>query len=179
MASPGWFQDPAFHAALAQRGVVFEARDRDWHRCEDVDLAYRIFQLGYRLVFAPEAVVYHRNERTFAGLFGEGFVHGVYSVQAIKKHSAFLAGYGHRSFSRYSYAAIGSAVRDYRAGRDRERSLCFAVFNSAKKLGKVVGSIRFRHSIHARREASVFRSASMVKPMFRAKSWAPLPTSRW
>ena len=50
--------------------------------------------------------------------------------------------YGHDSFSRYSYAAIGSAVQDYRAGRDR--SLCFVPFNSAKKFGKVVGSIRFR-----------------------------------
>lgn len=37
-ASPAWFRDPAFHAALASRGVVFEAREHDWHRCEDVDL---------------------------------------------------------------------------------------------------------------------------------------------
>jgi hypothetical protein len=37
-ASPAWFRDPAFHQALAARGVDFEAREQDWHRCEDVDL---------------------------------------------------------------------------------------------------------------------------------------------
>ena len=114
-------------------------------RCEDVDLAYRVVQLGFTLVYASDAVVHHRNERTYAGLFTEGFLHGLYSVQAIKKHDAFLVGYGHQSFNARSYVAIGSALRDYAAGRDSDRSLCDVVFNTGKKLGKVAGSVRFRH----------------------------------
>jgi glycosyltransferase involved in cell wall biosynthesis len=114
-------------------------------RCEDVDLAYRIVQRGCRIAYAHDAVVYHHNERTWRGLFREGFLHGLYSVQAIRKHAAFLAGYGHRSFSLRSYAAIASAFGDALAGRERERSLCIGVFNSGKKLGKLAGSIRFRH----------------------------------
>jgi len=131
----------------ARRAVLDDvgAFDEAFLRCEDVDLAYRIVQRGYRAAYAHEAIVRHRNERTWRGLFAEGFVHGVYSVQAIRKHAAFLAGFGHRPFSARSYVAIASALRNGIAGRERERAMCTAVFNSGKKLGKLAGSIRFRH----------------------------------
>jgi GT2 family glycosyltransferase len=132
----------------AARASLFETIgyfDEDLLRCEDVDLAYRAVQHGYRLAYAPDAVVHHRNERTLAGLFAEGFAHGLYSVQAIRKHDAFLASHGHRSFDPKTYAAIRSAFTDWMSGRDSERSLCVAVFNGGKKLGKATGSIRFRH----------------------------------
>ena len=119
--------------------------DEDFIRCEDVDLAYRIHAAGWRLVYAPEAIVSHRNERTYAGLAHEGFLHGLYSVQAVKKHAAMLAAHGHRSFSARSYVAIWEAVRDGFVGADRPRARCIAVFNAAKKLGKLAGSLRFRH----------------------------------
>jgi glycosyltransferase involved in cell wall biosynthesis len=117
--------------------------DEEFLRCEDVDLAYRIVRLGHTVAYAHDAVIYHRNERTYAGLFAEGFVHGVYSVQAIKKHDVFLSGFGHRNFDRRSYVAIATSFRDYVEGRDADRSLCSAVFNTGKKLGKVAGSVRF------------------------------------
>jgi GT2 family glycosyltransferase len=132
----------------AARRSVFSAAgffDENFLRCEDVDLAYRVVQLGYTIAYAPDAIVYHRNERTYAGLFREGFVHGLYSVQAIKKHHRFVAGSGHRRFSGRSYLAIAAAFRNYLAGRDPERSLCTAVFNTGKKLGKLAGSARFGH----------------------------------
>ena len=131
----------------ARRAVFAEAGgfDEAFLRCEDVDLAYRIVQRGYRAVYVPDAIVRHHNERTWRGLAAEGFVHGLHSVQAIRKHAAFLAAHGHRSFSWRSYAAIGAALGDAIAGRERERALCVAVFNAAKKLGKLAGSARFRH----------------------------------
>jgi GT2 family glycosyltransferase len=119
------------------------AFDEAFLRCEDVDLAWRVFQAGYRFAYAPEAIIRHRNEHTYRGLFVEGWVHGVYSVQVIRKHAAFLAAHGHRSFSARSYAAVGAAVRDSIVGDARAR--CVAVFNAAKKLGKLAGSVRFRH----------------------------------
>jgi glycosyltransferase involved in cell wall biosynthesis len=129
----------------ARQSLLDEAGlfDEEFLRCEDVDLAYRVVQRGYGIAYAHGAVVYHRNERTYGGLFAEGFAHGLYSVQAIKKHDAFLARFGHRNFDRRSYAAIVSAFRNYVAGRDAGRALCSVVFNTGKKLGKVAGSVRF------------------------------------
>ena len=46
--------------------------DERFRRCEDVDLSYRMIQAGYRLAFAPAAVIYHHNEENLAGLFREG-----------------------------------------------------------------------------------------------------------
>ena len=41
-----------------------------------------------------------------------------------------------------------------------------------------MGSVRRFHSSHCLREFGVLRSSSIVKPMLRANSCAPLPTSR-
>ena len=130
----------------SRRAVLEEAGlfDKTLLRCEDVDLAYRITSGGYRLAYAPEAIVYHRNERTYGGLFAEGFAHGLHAVNAVKKHSAFLAGFGHRRFDSRSYLAIGSALREYAADQS-SRALCSAVFNAGKKAGKIAGSVRFGH----------------------------------
>ncbi len=36
--------------------------DESFRRGEDIDLSYRIFQAGYRFVYKPEDIIYHRNE---------------------------------------------------------------------------------------------------------------------
>jgi GT2 family glycosyltransferase len=52
-----------------------------------VDCSYRLFAAGYRLVYVPQAVIYHRNERTPWGLVHEGYVHAVHApvVQALHR----------------------------------------------------------------------------------------------
>ena len=119
--------------------------DEKFLRCEDVDLSYRILQAGYRFDFARDAVVYHRNENTYTGLFHEGLLHGWYGVQTLKKHRDFVSEFGHRRFNAASYAEIFSRLFRFCSGTDQASSACFAVFNSGKKLGKIAGSIRFRH----------------------------------
>jgi glycosyltransferase involved in cell wall biosynthesis len=128
-------------ALLADVGCFAE----DFLRGQDVDLAYRIVQSGYRLAYARDAIVRHHNERTYGGLFREGFVHGLHSVHVMRKHAAFLAAHGHRRFSARSWVAVAAAFRDSLVGRERERARCVAVFNAGKKLGKLAGSLRFRH----------------------------------
>jgi GT2 family glycosyltransferase len=112
-------------------------------RCQDVDLAYRAIQAGYRLAFVAEAVVFHHNEDTLAGLFRQGFVHGFHSVRARKRHGWFLRQYGHGRRSRPHFADIRSGLLDWARGRGTPRSRCETVFNSGKKAGKLFGSVRF------------------------------------
>jgi glycosyltransferase involved in cell wall biosynthesis len=117
--------------------------DEALRRGEDGDLSYRIFQAGYRFVYQPDAVIYHQNERTLAGLFREGFQHGFYAVPVIKKHHAFVKQFGHRRFIKASYLALAASLWRYVRGEDVEASLCSFVFNTGKKIGKIFGSARF------------------------------------
>jgi GT2 family glycosyltransferase len=119
--------------------------DERFLRCQDVELSYRVVQAGYRLAFAPGAVVRHHNERTLAGLAHEGFVHGFHSVQAVKRHEGFLRGYGHRRVDRRAYGALGARALDWARGRDRDRARLDVAFNGGKKAGKILGSVRFGH----------------------------------
>lgn len=119
--------------------------DESFFRCEDVDLAYRAFQGGVQFAFAPKAVVYHRNEKTFANLFHEGYLHGYYSVQAIKKHQALLKRFGHQRVEPASYAALFTSLKKSLLRAPCSTARCDFVFNSGKKVGKLCGSLRFGH----------------------------------
>lgn len=64
--------------------------DEDLRRGEDVDLAYRIVAAGYEIAFNRQAIVYHRNERTLAGLFREGVQHGYYAQALRDRHQRLI-----------------------------------------------------------------------------------------
>jgi glycosyltransferase involved in cell wall biosynthesis len=117
--------------------------NESFKRGEDVDLSYRILQAGYKFVYKPEAIVYHRNEKNLSGLFQEGYLHGHYSIKNLKSHKNFLKKFGHRRFNLSSYAEILSSFAKFILGRSRSDSLCHFVFNSGKKMGKFFGCIRF------------------------------------
>ena len=119
--------------------------DERFRRGEDCDLSYRLTQAGYAMAFVPEAVVQHRNESTLPGLFREGFAHGFHGVRVSKRHQEFLRQFGHGRVNGRAYADIGSRLRDWGRGRDRTRASSEVAFNSGKKAGKLIGSVRFRH----------------------------------
>ncbi len=100
---------------------------------------------GYRLAFVAEAVVYHHNEATLPGLFRQGFAHGFHGVRARKRHEHFLRRYGHGPVERTSLRAdrIPSSGLGPRSGQPH--SGYNAVFNSGKKAGKLLGSLRYGH----------------------------------
>ncbi len=118
--------------------------NEDFVRCEDVDLSQRIYMAGYKIVYAPEAIVYHRNEKTLTGLFREGYLHGLHSIQFIKHYSDFLLQTGHRRINLNSYKKIISDFKNFITRKNGIDSLCSATFNSGKKVGKILGS--FKHS---------------------------------
>jgi GT2 family glycosyltransferase len=115
--------------------------DEKFLRGQDCDLSYRIVQAGYKLVYQPEAVVYHKNKKTVSGLFMEGCTHGFHSVQLNKKHRVFLQQYGYRRFSKQSYIALYSSLVN--ALRHSDSARYDFLFNLGKKLGRWCGSLRY------------------------------------
>ncbi len=69
------------NTSLARRHLVeaggFDAR---FYRAEDVELAYRLAELGLRFVFVPEAVGYHYARRSFQSWFNIAYAYGRYDV---------------------------------------------------------------------------------------------------
>jgi GT2 family glycosyltransferase len=116
--------------------------DTRFVRCQDLDLSYRLVQAGYRLAYAPGAVVYHRNESTLGGLFREGFVHGFHGVRARKRHDDFLSGLGHGRLGQPRYRELAGSLLASLRGDVRP---CEPVFNCGRKAGKLLGSVRFGH----------------------------------
>ena len=117
--------------------------DEAFIRGQDVDLSRKIIKAGYTFFYQPEAVIYHSNERTFSGLFSEGYLHGFWSVKHLKKWNDYVGQSGHRKFNIKTYKDIIRSLIDYLKGQDRDNNICYFVFNTGKKIGKLFGSIRF------------------------------------
>jgi cellulose synthase/poly-beta-1,6-N-acetylglucosamine synthase-like glycosyltransferase len=100
--------------------------DEDLVRCSDVDLSYRLVQAGYRLVYEPDAVIYHRNERTPWGLAHEGYVHGYHAVKVLRRHAAFVA--------------VARKASPRAAPGPRPAPLWSSVFRLGKRIGRLHGS---------------------------------------
>jgi cellulose synthase/poly-beta-1,6-N-acetylglucosamine synthase-like glycosyltransferase len=129
--------DPPYAITMSwasRREVLYELGGFDpwFRRGEDVDLSYRVVQAGYRLAFVPDAVVYHRNERTLAGLFREGCAHGFYGVRTRRRHARFLHELGHGRSRAAPWTRAAGA-----------RSRCEAAFLAGKAAGDLVGTLRF------------------------------------
>ena len=130
----------ASRRSLVQRLNFF---DECFIRNEDVDFSYRAYEAGIKFTFAPQAIVRHENERTYSSLFREGYQHGFYSVQTIKKHRRLVIQTGYQRFDVRSYVALFSSLRDSFAGERQSNARCALVFNGGKRVGKLVGSMRF------------------------------------
>ena len=115
--------------------------DEGFPRSQDVELSYRVLAAGYRLVYEAGAVVYHRNESTLPGLFREGFTHGYWSVPTLRRHSRLVGGRTRPRGRGQWLRTVSSALREPANLEAR----CTAAFATGKKLGKLVGSARFRY----------------------------------
>jgi glycosyltransferase involved in cell wall biosynthesis len=100
-------------------------------RSSDVDGSYRIQAQGYRLVYEPRAVVYHRNERTPWGLMHEGYVHGFHAPAVSRKHAAFV---------QQVRQAVPTRTRP--AQRSLGERLLWSLFNFGKRMGRLHESLR-------------------------------------
>jgi GT2 family glycosyltransferase len=55
--------------------------DETFRRAEDVELAYRLRDIGLQFTFLPQAVIYHRPRRTFANWKSIAYQYGQYDVK--------------------------------------------------------------------------------------------------
>jgi GT2 family glycosyltransferase len=117
--------------------------DERFLRGQDVELSYRALQAGYCFAFVPGAIVYHRNERDLRGLFTEGFTHGFHGVRVHKRHASLLHDRGHRDVSPAAWRRLGAGLIDCVRGRADTELRCQTTFDAGKRLGKLLGSIRF------------------------------------
>ncbi len=125
----------ASRRAVLEEVGLFDPRLR---RCEDVDLAYRIGQRGYSFAFAPGAVIYHRNERSLAGLFREGWQHGFFAAPVRRRHAAYV-----KEFRACNAAQGEQPPAEPATGRPARRRACERSFRSGKRVGRAMGRLWF------------------------------------
>jgi O-antigen biosynthesis protein len=116
--------------------------DETFLRSQDCELSCRMYQAGFKFVHVPEAVVYHKNERTYAGLFKEGFTHGKNNVALIERHRKFYESAGYDARNLNPYRRLWSEFRAYLSGTGHDMTDCSLVFNTGKRLGRLAGSVR-------------------------------------
>jgi glycosyltransferase involved in cell wall biosynthesis len=120
-----------------RRSVLFEEGlfDETLLRGSDAELALRIGNRGYRLVYRPTAIVYHPHQETLWGLFWEGRAHGrgLAMIRDTGRHRVLFN--GRRRF-RFARRITRTAVQVVR-GPERFTALCHVVFD----LGKVTGRL--------------------------------------
>lgn len=126
-------------SVLKETGLFNE----DLIRCQDTDLSRRIYYKGYRLIYVDDAVIYHSNRRSLSSLFYQGYIHGFWGIKLNKLHRKNLKRYNYDRFNFKSYKYIMLDFTEYLSDRSRLNSLYFSVFNTGKKIGKIVGSVRF------------------------------------
>lgn len=118
-------------------------------RAQDVDLAWRIHRSGYHLVYAPNAIIRHRNECTIWGLVHEGYVHGRGGVHLREKHVPVLPNVL-RLRTRMGARLLGD-LRQLAIGNDRMNSLLGLLFDTGKAVGELaaIGRGRRRHRVRS------------------------------
>ena len=105
-------------------------------RCSDVEYSFRLLSAGYRLAYAPEAIVYHQNERTPWGLVHEGYVHAVHAPAVRRLHARLLADRRQRPRTAVPPAAVEAP--------HWSEPLWWALFNFGKRLGRAHAAWRER-----------------------------------
>lgn len=108
-------------------------------RGSGADMAYRMQEAGYHIVYRDDALVYHRNESTLYGLMDEGFVHGRASVKVLSKErqSGFLSPRRKFSTARRLGRHLWGAVTG--ANGDRFDELCASLLDIGKAAGEAIG----------------------------------------
>ncbi len=81
---------------LAYRRELFEKIDGfdPWFKeAEEIDLNYRAVEAGAKIVYNPDAIVYHRARETFKGFFKQAFWYGFGRKELTLRHGSLWSEY--------------------------------------------------------------------------------------
>lgn len=75
--------------AAYRRNVLIQAGlfDEKFYSSADVDISWRIKNLGYKIKYEPKAIVYHKHRETLRGLFKQFFKYGSALAPLYEKHN--------------------------------------------------------------------------------------------
>lgn len=136
---------------MAIRRAVFDEVglfNEEYLRGQDSELSYRLYHVGCKLRYVPEAIVYHANETRLRGLFWEGFTHGMWKVKLVRECQNTVLKDRKRS-RQADYVQITKAFSDFVSQTVALRKiaitpLCTCIFRMGKQMGHLVGSVRFK-----------------------------------
>lgn len=122
----------------------------------DVDLAWRITLNGYKIVFEPKALIYHRHRTTLYGLFKQFFRYGEGHPKLFRKHNAIFSkkysidilGYFRIPYDLMKHLSWRILTAYQYSGKERQVYIVTPIFDAFKmlalKLGWIWGSIKYR-----------------------------------
>ena len=77
---------------------------------EDQEFSYRLVEAGHRLVYAPEAIVYHQHDRNLRAYIRRKYLLGYWKTYTISKHRARLRGDTHTPFTQMLQILLMGAI---------------------------------------------------------------------
>lgn len=111
--------------------------DPEYKRAEDVELGYRLRDLGLRFVFRPDAVVTHYPGRTLRAWWRIPYQYGVYDVRMWRdKGRSYILGLIGREFPR-RHPLVQQLTRLSVGGSTRARAVAASAVGLAAVAGKV------------------------------------------
>ena len=121
--------------------------DENFLRGEDVDLSFRLHKEGCKFEFAPEAVIFHKNESNLLGLFNEGFLHGFWNIKVRIKHNisiikpknVFLMIY-----LKLFFIFLNASFKIFFLNNESEHRLYDTAFRLGKEIGKFCYAVKYK-----------------------------------
>ena len=120
----------------------------------DMDMGWRVFEKGFKIVYEPKAIVYHKHRTTLKGLFFQSFKYAEGHVALFKKY---------RDRKKYQIHPVGyftmiplfilrllwRIITVYRQKKDERllyvaTPICSFIQDLGYKMGKIYGSIKHR-----------------------------------
>jgi glycosyltransferase involved in cell wall biosynthesis len=85
----------AYRPVVFQQHGGFDPAFSHFRSLEDTELAFRLGQLGYRMVFAPAAAVYHTHAARLGDYLHKKFRYGLFYVQVFRRYPQRLVQHGY------------------------------------------------------------------------------------
>lgn len=116
--------------------------DENFIRSQDSELALRIYKNGYKLVYADNAVIYHRNPDNFKSLYHKGYLSGLYGTKTYQKHKEFIDQIDKKRSEKKFITVLNSIIRNYFKEEKLITLFCLVVYHFGRFNGMLISRIK-------------------------------------